>query len=84
LIINLETDYLDVLEGLLGDAQRAEERTISTFVRVCSEILDELRERTISTFVRVCSEMLDELKNGLSRRSRGLLGDSRRADNRGE
>ena len=38
-----------------------DERAISTFGRVCSESLDELKERAISTFLRYCSESLDEL-----------------------
>ena len=34
--------YFNVLEGLLGESRRAEERAISTFLRDCSESLDAL------------------------------------------
>ena len=36
------TGYLDVLEGLLRESRRAEERAILTFLRDCSESLDKL------------------------------------------
>jgi hypothetical protein len=38
-----------------------EEQAILTFLRVCSESLDELKKRAILTFLRDCSESLDEL-----------------------
>jgi len=51
-----KTDYFNVSEGLLGETRRAEEWVITTFLRVCLEILDMLMNGLSRRSLRFCLE----------------------------